>query len=77
MLCFRVGAIVELDNGDVAHEEVAATEGDVVVMGSNNNNNLLEEEGEDDEEGGLVIGDAYHETQQRSNNVSIAGICNA
>jgi len=60
-----IGAIVELDNGDVAHEEVAATEGDVVVMGSNNNNNLLDEEGEDDD-GGLVIGDSF-ETQQRSN----------
>ena len=68
-----VGAIVELDNGDVAHEEVAATESDVVVMGSNNNN-LMDDEADDDDEGDLVIGDAYNETRHRADHVSVLTI---
>ena len=62
------GAIVELDNGDVAHEEVA-TEGDVMVMSGSNNSAVDEEAEEEDEDAGLVIGDSFNGSQ-RGNQVS-------
>ena len=65
---------MELDNGDVAYEEVA-TEGDVMMMGSGNNNNnnntLSDDVDEEEDDHGLVIGDNLNGNQPRSNSVRV------